>query len=132
MEYLLDTNVLLFSFVDRRRLSRKLLRILEDNYNDIYYTPVNIWEVALKYSRGKLQLDGRTPDEFLDYLEGEGIYDFQELFTGSIATSYQLPQRHGDPFDRMIVWEALQYDRVLLTTDEALREYEQDGLRIVT
>ena len=132
MEFLLDTHTLLWSQVAPRKLSRTVRKILEDPYNEVFYSPLSIWEIAIKFQKGKLSLAGRKPDEFLDMIEIDEDFRYLELLPGSVATSYQLPQRHTDLFDRMLAWEAMQHDFILLSSDESLRAYEQDGLRIIS
>ncbi|MCL2680523.1 MAG: type II toxin-antitoxin system VapC family toxin [Coriobacteriia bacterium] len=132
MDFLLDTNILLWSQLSPRKLSATVQRHLKDPYNRVYYSPINIWEIAIKYSRGKLSLGGRTPDQFFDAIDSENQFDCLELLPGSLATSYQLPLRHTDAFDRILIWEAVQHDLIFLSSDKALQAYEQDGLRLVT
>ena len=132
MEFLLDTHILLWSQVAPRKLSRTARKILEDPHNEIFYSPLSIWEIAIKFQKGKLSLAGRKPDEFLDMIEAGEDFRYLELLPGSVATSYQLPRRHTDLFDRMLAWEAMQHDFILLSSDESLRAYEQDGLRIIS
>jgi PIN domain nuclease of toxin-antitoxin system len=98
----------------------------------MHYSPLNIWEIVTKYQKGKLDLAGRKPDDFLDMIEMGEDFRYLELLPGSVATSYQLPRRHKDPFDHLLAWESLQHDLVLLSDDESLRSYEQDGLRIIS
>ena len=131
MEFLLDTHTLLWSQMTPLKLSRTVRKILEDPYNEVHYSPLSIWEIAIKYQKGKLDLAGRTPDEFLDAIDADDDFRYLELLPGSVATSYQLPRRYKDPFDHMLVWESLQHDLVFLSDDESLRAYEQDGLRII-
>jgi len=131
MEFLLDTNILLWWQLSPKKLSRKIYAHIEDPWNIMYYSPVSLWEIATKYGTGKLPLNERTPEQFLDKLEADNMFDCLELLPGTLVTSYQLPMRHRDPFDRMLVWEALQHDLILVTADETLRAYEQDGLRLM-
>ena len=131
MDFLLDTNILLWSRLSARKLSRRVRQHLENPYNTVYYSPLSMWEIAIKYGVGKLSLNGKTPEQFFDVIEKEDQFDYLELLPSSLVSSYQLPHRHHDPFDRMLVWEALQHDLVLLSADETLRDYEQDGLQLV-
>jgi PIN domain nuclease of toxin-antitoxin system len=130
VDFLLDTNILLWWYRDQKKLSRKMQKVLENPYNDIYFSALNLWEIPQKYQRGKLDLGGRTPEEFLDVIEVDQGFKRLDLLPGTTATSYQLPVRHKDPFDRMIAWEAIQHDYILLSSDESMRLYEQDGLRL--
>jgi len=132
VEYLLDTNMLIWSQLSPRKISHKVRRYLEDPYNTIYYSPLSMWEIAIKYRIGKLPLKNRNPEEFFDAIDIDSQFDCLDLLPGTLVTSFRLPQRHNDIFDNMLVWEALQHDLVLLSSDKDLHCFEQDGLRIVT
>ena len=134
MDYLLDTNALLWLQSNPKMLSRKALKLLEDPYSELFYSPISIWEIVMKFSSGGAQLlEGVTPDDFLDAIDADG-YQCLDLLSGSVATSYKLPfyKEHRDPFDRMLVWEALQHDLVLVSADQQFKLYEKEGLRLVS
>jgi PIN domain nuclease of toxin-antitoxin system len=68
MKYLADTHILLWSFIDPEKLSKNVSEILLNENNDIYYSPINLWEIAIKYSLKKLSLKGITPPDFFKEL----------------------------------------------------------------
>ncbi|MCL2402636.1 MAG: type II toxin-antitoxin system VapC family toxin [Coriobacteriia bacterium] len=127
----MDTNVLIWWHLSPRKLSHKVRRILEDPYNTVYFSPLNMWEISIKYQLGRLPLGGKNPEEFFDAIDLDDNFLCLNLLPGTLVTSFNLPLRHSDMFDNMLVWESLQHDLVLLTADETLRIYEQDGLRLV-
>jgi len=131
MDFLVDTHILLWSLTTPNKLSGRVKRLFADTNNDFYYSPLSIWEIAIKYQKGTLNLEGRTPRELLDYIELETSYDCLDTLTGNFATCYELPKRHNDLFDRMFVWEALRHDYALVSADSSLQMYEQDGLRLI-
>lgn len=133
MNFLLDTRTLLWSQQNPNKLSRTVRHHIESPLNEIFYSPINIWEIAIKYKSGKLDLGGYKPEDFLAAIEGGAYFNCLELLAGSVATSYQLPlSDHRDPFDRMLVWEALQHDMVLLSADSSLAAYKPEGLQLIT
>jgi PIN domain nuclease of toxin-antitoxin system len=69
MNYLADTHVLLWSFVEPGRLTENIRRILLDEDNNIHYSPINLWEISIKYGLKKLRLENLTPEEFFEELE---------------------------------------------------------------
>jgi len=85
----------------------------------------------LKYSIGKLNLSGGTPDDLMAALDDES-FDRLDVFPGIWAQSYQLPRLHTDPFDHLLVWEALTNDLTVLSADKKLRAYESEGLRVIS
>lgn len=72
--------------------------------NDIYYSPINLWEISIKYRLKKLYLNRLTPEEFFKELENS-YYICKEINNENIITNYKLPMYHKDPFDRFLIWE---------------------------
>ncbi|AEF84088.1 PilT protein domain protein [Treponema primitia ZAS-2] len=130
MKYLVDTHILLWSFIEPEQLSKNVKIILLDENNDIYYSPINLWEISIKYSLKKLDLKGLKPEEFFEELDNS-YYLCKEINNPDIITNYHLPLHHKDPFDRFLVWEAIRNDFVLITVDGSINEYKNDGLRTV-
>jgi len=130
MIYLVDTHVLLWSFLEPRRLSGNVVSILLDANNAIYYSPISLWEISVKYGLKKLHLNGGTPDDFFEEL-GKSYYRCKSLSNIDIVTSYKLSQYHKDPFDRFLIWEAIRNGFVLISHDEKMALYKKDGLTVV-
>jgi PIN domain nuclease of toxin-antitoxin system len=128
LKYILDTHILLWSFFETKRLSEKVKTILLDEENEIYYSPINLWEISIKYALKKLDLQGFTPEEF--YAEiADSYYLCKNIDNNDIISNYNLPLLHKDPFDRFLIWEALRNDFILLTVDGSIEEYKQFGLK---
>jgi PIN domain nuclease of toxin-antitoxin system len=68
MNYLVDTHILLCSFLETNRLSKEIKTVLLNENNMIYYSPVSLWEISIKYGLKKLNLNGGTPDDFYEEL----------------------------------------------------------------
>ena len=130
MNYLVDTHILLWSFLKPEKLSSNVKTVLLDRENEIYYSPINLWEIAIKYRLGKLKLKGLTPEEFYDELE-ESYYLCKEINNRDIISSYRLPYYHKDPFDRFLLWEALRNDFIFINADSKMEDYEKEGITIV-
>jgi PIN domain nuclease of toxin-antitoxin system len=129
MKFLLDTHVLLWSFFDTKKLSEEVKNILLNEDNEIYYSPVNLWEISIKYGLGKLQLNGFTPEELFQEIE-KGFFICKKIEPSIMASNYKLPAIHKDPFDRFLIWEAIKNDFVLINSDEKIKKYESFGLKI--
>jgi PIN domain nuclease of toxin-antitoxin system len=127
MKYLVDTHVLLWSLFEPERLPQKLKAILLDESNDIYYSAVNIWEISIKFGLDKLSLGELEPDDFLEELL-ESFYLYRELEPFVVAAVHRLPSHHKDPFDRLMICDAIHGGLTLLSLDERLKAYEPDGL----
>jgi len=130
MNYLADTHILLWSFLETDKLSENIKSILLDENNMIYYSPISLWEISIKYGLKKLSLKGGTPDDFFDELNNS-YYHCKTMDNIDLITNYKLPAYHKDPFDRFLIWEAIKNDFILISADENMKSYKKDGLRIV-
>jgi PIN domain nuclease of toxin-antitoxin system len=130
MNYLVDTHILLWSFIEPRKLTKNIKAILLNEDNDIYYSPINLWEISIKYGLKKLNLSGLTPEEFYEEVENS-YYICKRINNVNIITNYKLPIYHGDPFDRFLIWESIRDNFILLSVDDTLTQYKKDGLKIV-
>jgi PIN domain nuclease of toxin-antitoxin system len=129
VNYIADTHILLWSFTETARLSGNVKSIILDENNDIYYSPVSLWEISIKYRLKKLNLNGGTPEIFYEALKNS-YYLRKEIDDASIITHYNLPMFHKDPFDRLLIWEAIRNDFTLLSFDHKIALYESEGLKI--
>lgn len=129
MTALLDTHAFLWAAFEPRKLSARARELIEDPANDIAVSSISLWEVSLKYSLGKLQLDGCTPDDLPDAAGAMGVAVIAPT-AREFSAFHKLPRlAHRDPFDRMMVWQCLSNDWTLVTRDSAAPEYEKLGLR---
>jgi len=129
MRYLVDTHILLWSFIETRKLSKNVKSILLDDNNEIYYSPISLWEISIKYGLKKLRLNGGTPDDFFHELNNS-YYQCKTVSPIDIITNYKLPMYHKDPFDRFLIWEAIKNNFVLISVDENMELYKKEGLRV--
>jgi len=130
MKYLVDTQILLWSFIDPEQLSSIISQILLDEDNIIYYSPINLWEISIKYGLKKLDLKGITPQEFFKEVE-KSFYICKEINNDDLITSYKLPIYHKDPFDRFLIWEAIRNDFILMSVDKKINLYKKEGLKVI-
>lgn len=132
MNYLIDTHYLLWSMLEPSKIGKKALEIFDDADKVKYVSKISYWEIALKYSLGKLELQGVTPEELLEATHDAGfqIYDIKE---NDIITSYQLPSvpSHKDPFDRLLIWQCIKNNLILMSNDKKIQAYKQYGLNIL-
>jgi PIN domain nuclease of toxin-antitoxin system len=130
MNYLVDTHILLWSFIEPQKITENIRQILLNENNDIYYSPINLWEISIKYGLKKLYLNNLTPEDFFDELENS-YYICKGIDNLNIITNYKLPMFHKDPFDRFLIWESIRNDFILLSVDKTLTQYKEDGLKII-
>ena len=130
MKYLVDTHILLWAFIEPGQLSKSSAKILLDEGNDIYYSPINLWEISIKYALKKLHLKGITPGDFFEELN-ESYFLCKKIENLDLITNYKLPILHKDPFDRFLIWESIQNDFIFLTADKKMELYKKQGLKVV-
>ena len=95
MSYLVDTHYLLWSLIDPARIKKHITAILTDTQTMKYVSKTSFWEITLKFSIGKLELKGTTPEEIL-HTSRESGFVILDLREEDIATSHLLPfiERH--------------------------------------
>ena len=131
MSYLLDTHAFIFSVFGIPQLSKRAGELILDEENQIFISIVTFWEIALKYSLGKLDLQGVLPDDMPAVCIQMG-FSIIELSSKDAASSYRLKKIfHKDPFDRMLIWQAINNNLSLISKDTAFNNYADLGLNVV-
>ncbi len=130
MKYLVDTHILLWSILDPGKLSENILQTYEQA-DEVQASNINFWEISLKYRLGKLDLGDLTPHDLFT-VAIESNYKIICIDAQTTATSYKLPLgKHKDPFDRMLIWHAIQNDIALISRDSLFDQYKIEGLKII-
>ncbi len=130
MNYLLDTHTFLWAIFDTQKLSREAKEVILDPQNSIYVSLVTFWEISLKYSLGKLELENISPEE-LPLVSREAGFETLSLSGKEVSSFHHLTRSsHKDPFDRLIIWQAIHNDFILISKDRRLYDYQESGLRI--
>ena len=129
MNYLADTHILLWSFLETNKLSKAARSILLDESNAIYYSPISLWEISIKYGLKKLTIKGGTPADLFTEIKNS-YYHCKEIDQLNLVTNYQLPKHHKDPFDRFLIWEAIKSGFILLSADKTIELYKKEGLKV--
>jgi PIN domain nuclease of toxin-antitoxin system len=132
MRHLIDTHVLLWAIKGVDKFSERAKEILENTDNEIIVSSVNFWEISIKYGRGKLDISPKTPDDLPIACNLLG-FDFENLSVETTANFYKLPEKknHRDPFDRVLIWQAISLDIPIISKDEKFEQYTSDGLEVV-
>jgi PIN domain nuclease of toxin-antitoxin system len=129
MRILLDTHVVLWALFKPSLISSLARKAIEDANNEVLVSALSYWEISLKYQIGKLELNNCLPDDLPAQMKRMGIESLP-LNDALLSSSYCLPiEAHKDPFDRLLAWQAIQEDLVLITKDKAFGEYQQVGLK---
>ena len=120
MRLLIDTQIFIWTVLDSDSLSLKARQIMF-RASEIFVSAASIWEIAIKASIGKLE---GNPDEFVEAIEESG---FRELMISSrhAAKVHELKLYHRDPFDRLLIAQALTEPMRFLTADSMLEQYSE-------
>ena len=118
MRILLDTNLVLWAMSGDEKLS-ELARKEIDQAEIVYVSAASVWEIAIKANLGRLDID---LDEFLPKLDEAGFVELPVSWSHARAVR-DLPGHHRDPFDRLLVAQALSEPLRLLTHDRLLERY---------
>jgi len=131
MNCLLDTHVFLWSLFNPELLTSRSEKLIRNPENTIYVSAVSLWEISLKYALGKLELTNVLPEDLPVAAHQMGL-DLLPLDGQDAATFYRLPHfGHKDPFDRLIIWQAIQHKMTLIAKDAKFVDYKKVGLKSV-
>ena len=132
MKYLIDTHVFIWFIMEPEKITKKVMNILCNEESQIFMSPISFWEMAIKYQNKKLNL-GRINILHLPHIAEQ--YDFFILNPEpyDYLTIGQIPQKenHHDPFDRMLIQQAIRNNLVLISKDEKFHQYEENGLQLL-
>ena len=121
MKILLDTHILLWWLNDDEKLSENARQLIMNSDNDIYVSHISLWEIQIKTMAGKLNADLGV------IIQQLAKSNFQQLpsHTNHILVLAKLPPHHHDPFDRMLISQALSEPLHLITHDKNVSLYSE-------
>ncbi len=122
MNLLLDTHVLLWAATEPDRLGQQARQLVEDGANDVFVSVVSAWEIAIKQSLGKLQLAQPAEVWLPDVIRRTG-FGIAPVELGAALRVRSLLWHHRDPFDRLIIAQALDGGFTIVTHDEVFSRY---------
>ncbi len=123
MRYLLDTHVMLWFLEDSKELSKKAKKLLIDGKNELYWSSASFWEITVKVSLGKLELENGWQKQLEREKKENRIQDLP-IYQKHCEPHLYLPWHHRDPFDRLLICQAIVEDLVLITRDKHILKYK--------
>lgn len=119
MRLLLDTHILLWWLADSPKLKKKSREIISDENNIILISAVTAWEIAIKKALGKLD----APENLNEVIERS---QFEPLNISIVHATQagKLPKHHEDPFDRMLIAQAIEEQLTVMSHDEQFTQYD--------
>jgi len=131
-KYLLDTHTLIWAVVDDDKLSKPVLKILQDNDSQLFVSAVSLWEIAVKHGKGKLDLENFQIQNIPDYCRRLMIQQIPLLPEEAINYSnFPFAENHKDPFDRMLIYQCFSNDYILVSKDAKMAVYKENGLKYI-
>lgn len=119
MNLLLDTHVVLWALVQPDRLRDDVRVLITDPAHAVHVSAATVWEIEIKRAVGKLS----APDGFAAECADRG-FDGLPIDLVHAARAGRLPPHHSDPFDRMLIAQAIEDDLVLVSDDRAFDAYD--------
>lgn len=118
MKLLIDSHVVVWWFDDPNKLTAAARAAISNPDHEVFISAASIWELGLKQAKGKLRL----PLGYMDLLRADG-FSFLSITTEHATASVNLPPHHADPFDRMLIAQAMTDSLVLVTRDAVIPLY---------
>lgn len=123
MQLLLDTNIVIFWLNADKRVSQDLIDIISNSKHSCYISAASIWEIEIKASLGKLKI----PDHYTDEISKQSFVELPISFIHAENVK-ALPDYHKDPFDRLIISQAIIERLTIVTLDRIFAKYPVDVL----
>jgi PIN domain nuclease of toxin-antitoxin system len=122
VKYLLDTMVWMWSIDLVERIGERGREILDNGQEELYLSAVTSWELSIKMRLGKLKLPAPPAECIPRFMAKQGLHPLPVTHIHA-AKVYDFPLHHNDPFDRLIMAQAIVEEMVILTSDRAFQKY---------
>lgn len=127
MNVLLDTCTFLWLIFGQRELSATAREVIANRDNQAFLSVVSAWEIAVKYRLKKLRLD-EQPQFFVPRYRNLHSIQSLGLDESSVLRESTLPNFHKDPFDRILICQAIEHGLAILTPDPLISQYPVRGV----
>ena len=128
MRLLLDTHVLLWALIEPTRLTSSARSVLEDPQHEVLFSAASIWEIAIKHALGRADFQV-APDAILAAALESGFAELPVRSAAALRVA-QLAHLHRDPFDRLLIAQAMTEPAIFYTADETLQAYSELVVRV--
>ena len=130
MRYLLDTHAFIWALSAPAKLPPKARKVIEDPESAVFVSSVSFWEIAIKVRSKRLAPVGSPSSSPVEAAESMGFSPIA-LTPVEAATQGNLTEdSHFDPFDRMLIWQAIQRDLTLISRYPEFAKFKKDGLKL--
>lgn len=122
MKVLLDTHIFLWMFLTPSRITANVKFLIKDTRNEIFLSSISSWEIAIKYSVGKLKLPDAPEIYVPERIKRANLQKLEISHEHTLAIA-NLPSIHKDPFDRLLITQANVENLTLLSADSVFNKY---------
>ena len=131
MNYLLDTHSFIWSIAQTELIPERTIKELRNPDNNVFVSSVNLWEISIKTRLKKIDLGGIAVDDLIGLAEEIG-FQLIELSPEEAITYGKLEEdSRFDPFDRMLIWQAIQRNLTMVSRDSEFEKFIPDGLKLL-
>ncbi|MBW2632517.1 MAG: type II toxin-antitoxin system VapC family toxin [Deltaproteobacteria bacterium] len=131
MKYLIDTHIFLWSLFSPKKIPKPTVQIIKKSENEIFVSCITFWEISIKYSLNKLELEAVLPDELPNFAKRMN-FEILNLTAEDAASFYRLPRTsHKDPFDRMIIRQAIREKMLWVSKDSEIPADQKFALSLL-
>ncbi len=123
MRGLLDTSTFLWWNTEPEKLSARAYELVQDVENDLYFSAVSAWEIAIKHAKGRLDLPEEAESFVISRIRRRGFEPLAIEISHALHAGH-LPSHHNDPFDRLLVSQAQLDGLAILTSDANIARYD--------
>ena len=125
MRLLLDTCTLIWCLAREEALTDRARRVIEDAQTEAFVSVVSLWEILVKHAQGKLRIASGTLGAHEFMMDQMALAGFSELplAASDVRHVCHLPPVHRDPFDRLLICQAIENGLTLVTPDANIRRY---------
>lgn len=132
MRYLLDTHIVLWELIGDEHLSKETRHAIEDLKNEVYYSTVSAWEIEIKHLKNE---DFKLSSEQFTFLcDQNGLHNIQ-ITNKHISELKNIKKnkniKHNDPFDKMLLAQAISENMILITHDKKFAAYSNSNIMLV-
>ena len=127
MKVLVDTHTLIWALLHDHRLTARAKQVLRSGEHELVFSLVSLWEIAIKIKTGKLNTIGSSVAYIRDEMNAYGM-QLLPIRYEHVLQLESLPHHHGDPFDRLLIAQALTESLPILSADRIFASY---GIKLV-
>jgi PIN domain nuclease of toxin-antitoxin system len=124
---LLDTHVWLWMQAEPEKLNQSARTLIEDARNELLFSAASVWEIAIKVRAGKLQIPEPVPRYVASRMQSSGVSALAVSHSHAAGVA-DLPGHHRDPFDRLLIAQALAEGVPILSSDAQLDAYDSERI----